>query len=493
MGYVQPRIQRATFRAASLAATFALLHSAPAKASEIEEFGQLVLHPSDSARMLLKFAQAEGGPGGVFYTEDGGSSWKMMCGAMVAPGQNFAGAVALSSDGMMFHTAFDGLWQAQNGCDWSIAPELAVPVRDVSSDPTDPDVTFAVTADGARSNAAWRRVAGAGWEMLGTTGTSLLTRIRVVALPDAGVRIYESGQRAVMLAQGETEAPKPSYLVRFSDDLGDSWTEFSFDMAEGAERFRLEAVDPSQPDRIVVSVSFLNEPDLILVSDDKGESFRDYLRVTEFGGLSMAPDGRIWIGDRGDPSNLGRAKGLWSAENLDTMPTPLSTDYGVTCVKHQPANDTLFVCQRWQFGSVDAQSGAFTTRFDFAQSREFVACPGVDAAQLCKPQLCAAFCGPNYHFSAAPLCSVYSDPDCGPAAAELDRSSMQGNGTGPAGGRTSTNATPMMTMRSEAPDSNGGCTLQSTPALDAGAWPVVGVLAASFIARRRRHRHCKSY
>jgi hypothetical protein len=222
---------------------------------------------------------------------------------------------------------------------------------------------------------------------------------------------------------------------------------------------RLEAVDPTNPDRIVVSIDRTTMPDTILVSNDQGKTFSDYLTLTDLGGLTFAPDGRFWIGDFGNPSSQSVARGLWFAPNLDTQATPLTTEFPVECVGYQPANDTLFACKRWEFGTVDQATGAFSQLFGFATHNDFVTCDGVDSAAVCKTQLCNDYCGPM-HFASAPLCTAYNEPNCGPTA--------DGGPGGGGGGPTAAGG-------SGGPIVTGGT--GSTPPASTGGAPAAGSMA----------------
>jgi len=157
--------------------------------------------------------------------------------------------------------------------------------------------------------------------------------------------------------------------------------------------------------------------DRVLVSDDQGKTFTNYLTVTEIGGVAFAPDGRVWIGDAGSSFDLTQPKGLWFAQSLGVPATKLSmSDYPVQCLGYQPSTDTLYACQRWTFGKVDKTDGSFTTSLNMRKVEGFVECAGVNMAAACETQLCNAWCGAA-HFAEAPMCCAYGSPTCGPAIA----------------------------------------------------------------------------
>jgi hypothetical protein len=463
-----------------------------AKAGPIEELAAIAMHPTDPKVMQLRYQY---GGGGFLYTADGGVSWKLMCGTMIAPGEKAEGSSVLAGDGSTLVGVFRGLWQGKNGCGWTKPSELdGIRVSDVSNHPTDPDITFAVTGVGEEgaTNGMLRRDAAGTWTEFGSRDPGIINRVRATLLTENELRYYQSAQRG--MHDSPTGAPLPNYLIRVSDDDGNTWTESPLEVDDGT--VRLEAVDPSNPDRIVVSIDRNNSPDTILVSNDQGKTFNEYLMLTDFGGLAFAPDGRIWIGDFGNPAILSAAKGLWFAPNLDTQATPLNSEFPVQCVGYQPANDTLFACKRWEFGTVDQTTGAFSSLWGFATQNEFVTCEGVDAAATCKTQLCNDYCGP-LHFAKAPLCTAYNEPTCGPNA-DADTA----GGTPTAGGSPGVTATagtggtppataaggPAPSGTAATPESSG-CATGATGGASAPAGLVAFlVLCAVILLRRQRRR-----
>jgi hypothetical protein len=219
--------------------------------------------------------------------------------------------------------------------------------------------------------------------------------------------------------------------------------------------------------------------------------------LSNLGGIAVAPDGRIWIGDFGNVSSVTVPRGLWFAPNLDTAPTKITGDYQVECLAYQPATDTLYACQRWAMGSVDQKTGAFSPLFSLATAKDFVTCGGTNAAAVCKIQLCNAYCGP-LHFAQAPLCAAYDDPMCGPGAdGPLQVSGAAGNsavgGNSAIGGGMSavggiggaTTAPPRTSPATKA----GGCATATPGTLTgaAGQMAFIG-LGAMILWRRNRRR-----
>jgi hypothetical protein len=476
---------------AVLVGAIALGAAQVAKAGPIEELAAIAMHPKDPNVMLLRYQY---GGGGILYTADGGASWKLMCGSMIGPGEKVEGPIVLAGDGRTLVGVFKGLWQGQNGCSWSQAPELAgIRVSDVSNHPTDPDVSFAVTGvgtDGA-TNGMLRRDASGTWTEFGSRDAGIISRVRATQMTDSGLRYYQSAQRG--MRDTPTGAQVPNYMIRVSDDGGNTWTENPIEVDEGT--MRLEAIDPIKPDRILISIDRTNPPDALLVSDDQGKTFNEYLTLTDLGGLTFAPDGRLWIGDFGNPSSPSAPKGIWTAPNLGAPATLLTGEYPVACLAYQPANETLFACKRWELGTIDKANGGFTHLFGFLTQSEFVTCEGVDAPTMCKAQLCNDYCGP-LHFSKAPLCTAYNEPNCGPTAdGDLDSSTGGSGGTGATGGTSGTSGAlagsmsvaPTAGTKAAEPKS-GGCATSTSGPFSAPAGQVAFLALCTAVLFRRYRR-----
>ncbi len=419
-----------------------------AHAGPVEQLVQLAVQPSDPNVMVVRYIN---GGDGLFVTRDAGKTWSLLCDqALFDPVQTHSGPIAIAGDGTMMMGVFTGMWHDQkNSCGWTTEPIVDKQwVADFATDPNDPNVTYAVTSTGGdgKVNGILKRDASGTWSDLGTKDPILITRLLAVAHA-GGVRFYEAAVAGqVMTADGSY---KPNYVIRVSDDNGTTWTEHMYGTTDG--QLRLQAVDPSNPDRIVIAI---NKPegssttgadltDTVRVSSDQGATFTDYLQVTEIGGapvgssstptpgVAFAPDGRVWIADSGSTSDNTLPRGLWFAQSLDQQATKLPmADYPVQCLAYQNANNTLYACQHWWFGPVDQTTGAFNSMMKVTDVADFVSCPGVDMAMTCKPQLCNAYCGFG-HFAQAPVCGAYSDPNCGPLAAEMIGSGGSG-GTGAA-------------------------------------------------------------
>lgn len=397
-----------------------------ASAGPVEQLVQLAIHPRDPNTMLVRYTE---GGGGMLRTHDGGRSWRLACDSMQLDPQTRSGATVIAGDGSTWMGAFDGLWHDDgHDCGWQREHSLDGKwIGDVINHPTDPDVVFAVTSvashmDEHVQNGVLRRDVSGVWSDVGVKDELLPTRL-LVAEHGSGLRMYVSAIKGQTMPS-DGGVSHSIYVVRVSDDDGATWQEFPVDDTAGS--FRLQAVDPTNPDRIVATISRYADnngnggEDSILVSSDRGEHFAEYLKITEIGGLTFAPDGRLWIGDKGESTNPRAPNGLWFAPSLDVPATRLALgDYPVQCLGYNLANDTLYACQHWIFGTVDKDSGELSSLLNLRDVQDFVQCDGVDPVAACDMQLCGAYCGYG-HFGVAPVCQVYDTPTCGKAVAAAE-------------------------------------------------------------------------
>ena len=430
-----------------LASLCCLALPSPAAAGPVEQLVQVALHPGDPDTMLLRY---KAGGEGLFVTHDGGKTWALICNSFIDPSISARnGAAAVGGDGALFLGVFDGLWQADDGgCGWQITEGVGPRwVTDAVSDPSDPEVTYAVTANGGEGvlNGILKREAGDSWSELGDQEEIMIFRMRVVSTGE-GLRFVQGATRGQLprTLEDGVETTVPNYVIRVSDDGAESFQEFPYEAPPDGSWFLAE-VDPSNPDRIVAyndRDETTGKDDPVLVSLDGGQSFETYLEVADFGGVTITAAGRVYIADRG--SLLGdKPKGLWTADSLEDVPTALHTDRGFGCLGSQAATDTVFACELRSFGTVDQASGEYTPLMQFDEVQSLVECEGVDMAMACQTQLCRDYCITG-HFPQTPLCEVYQSPSCGPcnavpptAACQMGAAGSGAAGTsGAAGGNT---------------------------------------------------------
>jgi hypothetical protein len=396
---------------------------------------QVVLHPSDPDVMLLRY---ENSGDGIFYSRDGGETFTMLCGSSIPDDEGRPlqklGPLAIGGDGAVLLGVFGGLYvdEAGKGCGWERLPAIDKWVSDLSPHPTDPNVTFGITSLGGAMNGVFRRNVDGSIEELGTKLAMLLNRLRVVTLPEGGLRFYISavdGQIPIEGADagdsGLSGRTAPNYVILHSDDLGETWTTHGVGLVDGG--LRLEAVDPSNPDRIMINIArdrdlMTNEPlpDTLLVSDDRGESFAEWATVIALGGIAIADDGRVYLGERGDNFTSDSPKGIRVASELGGELELLNDKVAVRCLHLR--GDELLLCQKFSFGSVSTEDGTFTPSFELIKAPALASCDGVDMEAVCRQQLCTGFCG-SAHFPLSPMCTeVYESTSegCGRVQVVVD-------------------------------------------------------------------------
>ena len=154
------------------------------------------------------------------------------------------------------------------------------------------------------------------------------------------------------------EMRRPNYLIRYSDDDAETFTEFPFGGTDG--NLRLQAVDPSNPDRVIA------------VLDRAGQGRRRARRARTAARHSSSTcrcrssarsrsrlRARSSWARRASRPCRSRQEGLWVADSLAEEPTKIG-DYPAQCLAYQESTDTLFACQYRTFGTVDQASGEFT-------------------------------------------------------------------------------------------------------------------------------------
>jgi MYXO-CTERM domain-containing protein len=417
------RARALAFASLSCIALPALL-PAPAGAGPVEQLVQVAMHPSDPQTLLLRY---KFGGEGLFVSHDGGMTWGLVCNTFIDPSTSARnGVAAVGGDGALFLGVFGGLWQADEaGCGWEITSGVGERwVTDVAHDPEDPEVLYAVTANGGEGteNGILKRESGDSWSELGAQEEMLMIfRMYVVSTGSDSRRFVQSTTRGMLPRTIDgLETMVPNYVIRVSDDDAESFQEFSY-VAPDDGSFFLAAVDPSNPDRMVAYVDrdeSGGKADPVLVSLDGGQSFEPYLEVSDVSGIVITSDGRVLIGDRG-VSDLDLPKGIWSAPSVEDEPTELVTDWAASCLGYHAATDVVYACNLTgvgrPFGTLDPETGDFTALAKLTEMQSMVQCEGVDMAEACRVQLCRDYCLVG-HFPNAPLCEVYQSPSCGPCS-----------------------------------------------------------------------------
>jgi MYXO-CTERM domain-containing protein len=396
----------------------ALCASSRAQAGPVEQMVEVASPPGKSDSMLVRYIN---GGGGVFLSTDMGKTWSLQCnGAFLAAGGRVQGPIAMLGDKTMLMLTSSGVFHADaNGCGFTAeAPDLTKNVVDFALHPTDPMKVFAAVSNATGMSGLVQRSADGQWTDFGVKDALSPLSLRVV-MREGAMRIYEVAVKATMASSMDGGASLPEYVMRVSDDEAKTWQEYPLP-ADGNGRPRLRGVDPTNPERLLIVIDRSSATDTLLLSKDGGKTTTKYQELEEFGGLTFAPDGRVWIGDLGLTSGTPMTRGLYAAANLDAVPARLPMAmYPVQCLGWAPDTNTLYACQRFWFGNVNLMTGEFSTMLRFTTAPKFVSCPGEDPAMECKAQLCLDYCGPA-HFAAAPVCSAYDEPSCGKPVAAME-------------------------------------------------------------------------
>jgi hypothetical protein len=318
---------------------------------------------------------------------DGGESWFWRCAVSVGYERTTEDPpVVIASDGTVMVGIFNGLMQSDpTGCNFDPSADEDVDnlyLIDLIDGPDGPQVTYGVTSPGDQANTVVRSADdGSTWTVLGTPSDEvLLERVRVA--PSDPTRIYTSG---AIPARGGME--RRALFFR-SDDAGRTYTETQIPL-EGEERnLHVLAVDPTNPDRVLVRVVRLvtdTVPERLLVSEDGGETFETAASLLEITGLAFSDDGsQVWVGGWDGAflrSDEGGAAGTF-------VPVVGQEDLRVRCLTYRPGaspgTGELWICAdelRYDYALGVSTDGGSTieNRWGFADVRIDTGCPACSA------------------------------------------------------------------------------------------------------------------
>jgi MYXO-CTERM domain-containing protein len=355
------------------------------------------------------------GGGGLFISQDAGSTFNLMCMTQANPKLSQTGANApkvLYNSGSIYISTFDGLWKGdKNGCNFALLPELMKFVSDVAADPLDPKRVYAVTSVASPAmNGIYMSDGTSPFAAFGSQEQIFVNTIHVVK-KDMGRRFYETG----VLSDGMNV----KYSVRYSDDDAKTFTSNAIDLAQfGMDQyapFAIMAIDPTDPDRVIARIDRDKDSgmkDTLLESVDAGKTFRSVMELGDLQAVAFTSEGKLYFGD-----NDQNERKFYSLDKAGGEAQMIGSGWKVSCLSWDASKKRMLACYDFRFGTADLDSGKFNQTLDMRCAGKFVECPGatMSSADACKAQLTAAYCGYG-HYPAAPLCMPY---DTGPDADAL--------------------------------------------------------------------------
>jgi hypothetical protein len=515
-------------RFALYATLLALLLPNVARAGQADEIVKIAPRPAGSA--IIALASMYGG-NGLVYSRDGGETFSVLCSqAFTAEIETSRGPdtvfvdsfekLLVTHDGRVLVATPYGLWLDDgHGCGWELLPEKRTIVSALAHDPLSPEIIYGATANGVQQNGVFRRNADGTFDDIGEKSDFLIYSLNVVALPDGGRRFYKlfvtehilvdvDAGVPVELMEGEIPPqgtrPLPSYTLAYSDDEGETWTSHELGPDLGGGSLRVEAVDPTNPDRLVISAQRLRQggtPDLLLVSDDRGETRREWHTVMNVSAVTFAPDGEVWIADSGE-GTVDRTRGLWHAASTEEEPELITDAYRVTSIEWRDGKLEASGFDR--YGAVDLETGELAAAMTFNTLSAVHSCEGMDMVATCKQSFCTGRCK---HWYEAPLCIDEYDAtleSCGVVSSTGTGGGMSSGGMG--GGMSSEGTGGMMSVSTPEPmaddagtlpaaRNDGGCSCRAIGgATDRSAEgpSTSALLVLALIARRRTRPHAAS-
>jgi len=306
-----------------LAAGTAFAHGRPPYVERI------AFDPSDPNRLVLQTSF------GLAVSTDEGGAWRWVCAAAYRVDPTIEDPdVAFASDGALLVGGISGLGRVDRAfCDWTFPPGPAQDafIVDIDRDPATPTTMWAVSSSGSESDSLLRSDDdGAEWERVGEPIDEILVE-RMARAPSDAARIYLTGA----IPAGAEE--RRGFLLR-SDDGGASFERMEIPLLEG-ERFPLiEAVDPTDPDRIFLRVSRRAvdlRPSRLLYDDDAGGSLETVLELQQLRAVAVSDDGRtVWAGSSNGGGVLVARDGMLAFEPIN--------DLDVRCLAAR--GDELWLC-----------------------------------------------------------------------------------------------------------------------------------------------------
>lgn len=412
---------------ACLLAALVLAPGAAHASGPVERMAQVIIDPKDPMHVVVRYAAASEG---LLFSSDGGRTFAASCSAVIDPeldrlsrsGSLYDSTLRMDSRGRLLFADTSTVWDGDaSGCTWTKQADLDGRwIADIEQDPSNPEQMIALsitsTGDGDQIEARselMRRSGDGVWSVIAPIKPHVARQRAYAAHLIAGKSTQ--GQRfyaTITTSVGPLTATEAT-TVAVSDDGGKTWIQQPAVPAE-QDRLKLVAVDPLNVDRVLAVVEVTDAPDTLLLSDDKGKSFRSYGQINDFSGVAFDPQGRVFIADAGDGSSAASdpSGGVWTAaklgDSLARVPSTGDPIASIDCVAYDPDSKQLKVCMAQRFGLLDPVSGEYSelTRLDLIE--RLAQCEGRDLKAICEPQLNAgaSWCCTG-HFPFTPFCGDY--------------------------------------------------------------------------------------
>jgi hypothetical protein len=378
--------------------------------------------PADSDLVVLPY---EYGGGGFLYSRDRGETFSALCSAMIKEENGDAGYIfadrlehtIVTGDGHVLAGDTQGLWVDDGQlCNWQLVPELKGEwVMDLAHDPRDPDIVYGVLSSYmSDENGMFRRNADGSIERVGSKSSIKIKSLEVVERPDGGLRFYQTAHvdsirmydhdASVMLPDGGS-LPRAYdrfvYKLRVSDDEGQTWVEHAIETEVGQYPY-LEAVDPTDIDRLVMRLQRIDDPDTLMFVEQAGAVQQPWLEAEEIGGVVIESAGAVWVAAFAEADGVKRPDhdGVWRAEGVGAELSVMRGDAGFCIGLH---GDELELCDRFDYGIADKATARLSAPALFFTLDRVHACEGVDVVAMCNSLFCTGRCA-AFHFGSSPMC-----------------------------------------------------------------------------------------
>jgi hypothetical protein len=365
------------FACLAAGASLALIPATARANGRFPAANQLVSHPTDASRMVLRATF------GFLLTRDGGAQWDWVCERSVGYGGTEDPAIGVHADGTILAGLFDGLAVSRDGaCSWNKAPgPLAQKVFiDVAVRRSNARVgvalasTFKGQTDAGASlfdNLVFTTSDdGATWTTVGQPlAADILAETIDFAESDPN-RLYVSGNRE----RGTTSEG----VLLVSTDGGANWTERVVPLEASERAPFIAAVDPVDAGRVYVRTSG-NSANRLLVTEDAGQTFRAVFATDgPLLGFALSPDGsKVYAGSQKGGLHMAPKASLAFAKKSDVQVQCLMT-----------SGTSLWACSNMISGFIVGRSeddgATFAPKLKLDGIRGPLACPAGTSTSACE-------------------------------------------------------------------------------------------------------------